>query len=99
MRVCDRGFADVVEATLYLAAMRPVLESRGLPPMSPEDEEHILSEWPMIRRLLERIDAGAQIDFLLPSFVRRALRQPHGERLEAVVGPDRDRLEALLRNE
>lgn len=97
VRVCEREFADVVEATLYLVAMRPVLESRPLPPMSAEDEEYILSMWGNVRRMLERIDAGAQVDLRLPAFVHRALRQPHSQQLEAVVGPDRARLETLLR--
>ena len=34
--VIDRVFDNVVEATLYLAALRPQLEAAGLPPKSAE---------------------------------------------------------------
>lgn len=96
VQVVDRRFHDAVEATLFLVAMRPELEKRGLPPMTPEDEEEIIEQWRAIQWLLDTFEAGKAIDFDLPSFVYRAARQPHSAHLEALIAPDRGRIEALL---
>ena len=96
VQVDARRFDDEVQATLYLVAMRPELERRGLPPMDAQEEAEMIALWREWQGNLERAVASGQADFKPTMFMRRALRQPHGPRLEALVGPYRARLEALM---
>ncbi len=93
----ERQFASAVEATLYLAAMRPELEARGLPAMDADDEDFMIAECGKTVDRLEKADAGEQMfTGNVPRLILRWLKQPHSDRAEAAIGDKLKRLAELV---
>lgn len=90
------SFGSIVEATLWLAAMREELETRDAqPPMSPEEEESLLAE---LRRQMGRIEELGE-SYSKPAIyahfqqaARTISRRGHSERMAAFLAELRRRV-------
>lgn len=86
--VIERIFDNVVEATLYLAALRPQLEAGDLPPMTAEEEEKLISKWSESIQAFEAAGMLAELfqSEITPNRIDNILKRPHSKRMDLFVG-------------